>query len=470
MEEEIVVQERVLEEQQRELEEKILELIEGKKFGLLKELLSEANPVDLALIFEEVSEKDISVIFRILPKELAAEVFVEMETDRQQLLIEAFSDKELREVIDELFMDDTVDIIEEMPATVAKRILKQTDAATRRTINQILAYPEDSAGSIMTTEYIDLKKDMTVDDAFDRIRKIGFDTETIYTCYVTDRSRRLLGIVSIKDLLLNQKDCIIKDIMDENIIFVNTHDEQEYVANQFEKYGLLAIPVVDKENRLIGIVTVDDAIDVIQEEATEDIEKMAAILPSEKTYLKTGVFETVRARIPWLLFLMISATFTGAIISSFESKLTAFSALIAFIPMLMGTGGNSGSQSSVTVIRALSLGDIEFRDILKVIWKELRVSVLCGLILGAVNFIKLYVVDYLWLDSFDDSAHISEMLTICLTLVFVVISAKLVGCILPILAKRIGFDPAVMASPLVTTIIDALSLIIYFAIAGALIL
>ncbi|MBP3706681.1 MAG: magnesium transporter [Clostridia bacterium] len=456
--------------EQKILEEKIFELIEGKKFGLLKELLSEMNPVDLAPIFEEVTEKDLPVIFRILPKELAAEVFVEMETDMQQLLIEAFSDRELREVIDELFMDDTVDIIEEMPASVTKRILKQTDAATRRMINQLLAYPEDSAGSIMTTEYIDLKKDMTVDDAFDRIRKIGFDTETIYACYVTDRSRRLLGIVSIKDLLLNAKECVIRDIMEENIIYVNTHDEQEYVANQFEKYDLLALPVVDKENRLIGIVTVDDAIDVMQEEATEDIEKMAAILPSEKTYLKTGVFETFKARIPWLLFLMISATFTGAIISTFESQLTSFAALIAFIPMLMGTGGNSGSQSSVTVIRALSLGDIEFKDILRVIWKELRVSVLCGLVLGIVNFIKLYLIDYMWLNNFDKNVFISEMFTVCLTLVLVVIAAKLVGCVLPILAKSMGLDPAVMASPLVTTIIDALSLVIYFVIAGILVI
>ena len=456
--------------EEKMLEERILGLIEGKKFGLLKEMLSEINPVDLALIFAEVTEKDLPVIFRILPKELAAEVFVEMDSDMQQLLIEAFSDKELREVMDELFMDDTVDIIEEMPASVAKRILKQTDAATRRMINQLLAYPEDSAGSIMTTEYIDLKKDMTVDDAFDRIRKIGFDTETIYACYVTDRSRHLLGIVSVKDLLLNPKECVIKDIMDENIIYVNTHDEQEYVANQFEKYDLLALPVVDKENRLIGIITVDDAIDVMQEEATEDIEKMAAILPSEKTYLKTGVFETFKARIPWLLFLMISATFTGAIISTFEAQLISFAALIAFIPMLMGTGGNSGSQSSVTVIRALSLGDIEFKDILKVIWKELRVSVICGVVLGVVNFIKLYLVDYLWLNNFDKGVLIPEMLTVCLTLVLVVIAAKLVGCVLPILAKKLGFDPAVMASPLVTTIIDTLSLAIYFAIAGALIL
>ncbi|MBQ8203318.1 MAG: magnesium transporter [Clostridia bacterium] len=443
-------------------------MIEGKKFGLLKETLSQMNPADLAPIFEEIEEKEIPVIFRILPKELAAEVFVEMDSDMQQFLIEAFSDKELREVMDELFMDDTVDIIEEMPANVAKRILKQTSVTTRKMINQLLAYPDDSAGSIMTTEYIDLEKHMTVDEAFDRIRKIGFESESIYTCYVTDRRRKLLGIVSVKDLLLNPKDCIIDDIMDENIIFANTLDDKEDVATQFEKYDLLAIPVVDKENRLVGIVTVDDAIDVIQEEASEDIEKMAAILPSEKTYLKTGVFETFKARIPWLLFLMISATFTGAIISSFESKLTACLALIAFIPMLMGTGGNSGSQSSVTVIRALSLGDIDFPDIFKVVWKELRVSVVCGVVLGIVNFIKLYLVDFLWLKTFDPGIELFEIITVCVTLVLVVIVAKLVGAILPIVAKKIGFDPAVMASPLVTTILDAVSLIIYFSIAASL--
>ncbi|MBQ8648816.1 MAG: magnesium transporter [Clostridia bacterium] len=448
------------------LEEQIYELIEKRQFSKLRSLLEDMNAADIAELFEEVSDKDVTVIFRILPKELAAEVFVEMDSDRQQLLIEAFSDKELREVMDELFMDDTVDIIDEMPATVAKRILKQTDAATRKMINQLLAYPDDSAGSIMTTEYIDLKKDMTVEDAFDRIRKIGTDSEQIYTCYVTDRSRHLLGIVSVKDLLLNSKDCVLKEIMDDNIIFANTLDDKEDVAGMFEKYDILALPVVDKENRLVGIVTVDDAIDVMQEEASEDIEKMAAILPSEKTYLKTGVFETFKARIPWLLFLMISATFTGAIISSFEDKLTKYAALIAFIPMLMGTGGNSGSQSSVTVIRALSLGDIEFKDIWRVIWKELRVSLVCGVILGVVNFIKLYLVDYLLLHSFDSAVVVAEMLTVCLTLVFVVIVAKLVGSILPILAKKIGFDPAVMASPLVTTILDAVSLIIYFGIAA----
>ena len=450
--------------------EEILELIEGKKYARLRELLSDMNPADIAQILEEVPEKELPVIFRILPKELASEAFVEMDSEMQQLLIEAFSDTELREVMDELFMDDTVDIIDEMPATVAKRILRQTDAKTRKMINQLLAYPDDSAGSIMTTEYVDLNKNMTVDEAFDRIREVGLDTETIYTCYVIDRSRRLLGIVTVKDLLLNPKTSILSDIMDENIIFANTLDDKEAVAGQFEKYNLMALPVVDKENRLVGIVTVDDAIDVIQEEATEDIEKMAAILPSDKTYFRTGVFATFKSRIPWLMLLMISATFTGAIISTFEAKLAQCIALVAFIPMLMGTGGNAGSQTSVSVIRALSLGDIEYKDILKVIWKELRVSVIVGIVLGIVNFIKLYLVDYLWLHTFDTGTEIVEMTTICLTLICVIIVAKMLGAALPIIAKKMGLDPAVMASPLVTTILDAVSLLIYFGIAAVLVL
>ena len=451
------------------MEEKILELIGDKKYGQLREMLSEMNPADIAVCFEEISDREKPVVFRILPKELAAEVFVEMDSDMQLLLITAFSDTELREVMDELFMDDTVDIIDEMPASVAKRILKQTDAKTRSLINQLLAYPDDSAGSIMTTEYIDLKKDMTVAEAFSRIRKIGLDTEGIYTGYVIDSGRHLQGIISVRELLLSPLDKNIGEIMDENVIFANTLDDKEIVAGMFDKYDILALPVVDKENRLVGIVTVDDAIDVLQEEASEDIEKMAAILPSEKTYLRTGVFETFRARIPWLLFLMISATVTGAIISVYEKKLTLFPALIAFIPMLMGTGGNSGSQSSVTVIRALSLGDVEFKDIFRVIWKELRVSVVCGAVLCVVNLLKLYLVDYLLLKSFDDGQELSEMLTVCVTLFFTVIVAKMVGCILPIVAKRLKFDPAVMASPLVTTILDAVSLFIYFAVAGAMI-
>ena len=436
--------------------EEIFELIEGKKYARLRELLSDMNPADIAQILEEVPEKELPVIFRILPKELAAEVFVEMDSEMQQLLIEAFSDTELREVMDELFMDDTVDIIDEMPATVAKRILRQTDAKTRKMINQLLAYPDDSAGSIMTTEYVDLKKTMTVDEAFDHIREVGLDTETIYTCYVIDRGRHLLGIVTVKDLLLNPKTCVLSDIMDENIIFANTLDDKEEVAGQFEKYDLMALPVVDKENRLVGIVTVDDAIDVIQEEATEDIEKMAAILPSDKTYFRTGVFATFKSRIPWLMLLMISATFTGAIISSFEEKLTVFPALIAFIPMLMDTGGNSGSQSSVTIIRGISLGDIEFRDIFRVIWKEVRVALCCSIALAAVNFFKLWLVDYLILHTFDPGKQIPEIMVVCITLFFTVIVAKFIGCVLPILAKKIGFDPAVMASPFITTLVDAI--------------
>ena len=452
------------------MEKQILSLIEEKKYTRLRECLEELNPADIALILEEAELKDLPVVFRILPKELAAEVFVEMDRELQQHLIESFSNTELKDVFDELFMDDMVEIIEEMPAIVAKRILKQTDSKTRKMINQLLAYPDDSAGSIMTTEYVDLKKNMTVDEAFDHIREIGLDTETIYTCYVIDRGRHLLGIVTVKDLLLNPKTCILSNIMDENIISANTLDDKEEVAGQFEKYDLMALPVVDKENRLVGIITVDDAIDVMQEEASEDIEKMAAILPSEKSYLKTGVFVTFKSRIPWLLFLMISATVTGTIISSFESRLSGWIGLIAFIPMLMGTGGNSGSQASVTIIRALSLGDIEFKDIWRVIWKEFRVSVICGVVLGVVNFVKLYLVDYLLIGSFDEGVHITEMLTVTLTLVLVVIIAKLVGCTLPIIAKKLGSDPAVMASPLVTTILDAVSLLIYFSIATILLI
>ena len=453
-----------------ELEEQIFDLIDKRRFVQLKSVLSEMQPADIAEIFDEAKDKDIPVLFRILPKELAAEVFVEFDTDRQELLLNAFSDSELREVLDELFVDDAADIVDEMPATVAKRILKNTDANTRRMINQLLAYPDDSAGSIMTTEYIDLKRTMTVDEAFDKIRQVGLNTETIYTCYVIGSRRKLFGTISLRDLLLSGKDEIVGDLMDENVVYANTLDDKEEVAAMFDRYDMLALPVVDKEHRLVGIITVDDAIDVIQEEASEDIEKMAAILPSEKTYLKTGVFETFKSRIPWLLLLMISATFTGAIISSFEAKLAQCIALVAFIPMLMGTGGNSGSQTSVSVIRALSLGDIEFKDILRVIWKELRVAVIVGVVLGAINFIKLYFVDYLWLKTLDSGFALAEMATICITLILVIIVAKLLGAVLPIVAKKIGFDPAVMASPLVTTILDAVSLLIYFGIAAILVL
>lgn len=447
------------------LQEELISLIESKKFQQLKQILSEINPADIALFLEELEEKDLPVVFRILPKELAAEVFVEMQSDSQEFLISKFNDKELKSMLDELFMDDAVDIIEEMPASVATRILSQADAATRKVINQLLAYPDDSAGSIMTTEYIDLKKSMSVADAFERIRKRGVDSEMIYTCYVTDARRHLLGIVSVKDLLLNDTGATISDIMEENVIYANTHDNKEDVAALFEKYDFMALPVVDNENRLIGIVTVDDAIDVIQEAATEDIEKMAAISPTDKPYLKTGVFSTFKSRIFWLLILMISATFTGAIISSFEEKLTFVPALIAFIPMLMNTAGNGGSQSSVTVIRALSLGDVEFSDIFRVIWKELRVALICSTALSVVNFIKMYLIDYLIFHNFDPNRQIQEILVVSITLFIAIIVAKVVGSVLPIIAKKLGADPAVMASPFITTIVDAVSLIVYFNVA-----
>ena len=447
------------------MEKEILELIEKRDFSRLRRFLSDINPADIAYYFNEISTKDLPWVFRILPKETASEVFVLMESDMQQLLIEAFSDKELKEVMDELFLDDAVDIIDEMPASVAKRIIKQADADTRKQINQLLAYPDDSAGSIMTTEYVDLKKDMTVEEAFKRIRSKGLDSETIYTCYVIDGSRRLEGIVTVKDLLLSHANSTLDEIMETSIIFAYTHDDREDVAEKFSRYDFFALPVVDRENRLVGIVTVDDAIDVIMEEATEDIEKMAAISPSEKSYFKTGIFTTFKARIPWLLLLMISATFTGAIISSFESKLTAVPALIAFIPMLMDTAGNCGSQSSVTIIRSISLGDIEFKDIFRVIWKELRVAFLCSIVLVSVNFLKLMVVDYWILGNFSTEKQITQIWVVCLTQFFTVIIAKAVGCILPIIAKKIGFDPAVMASPFITTIVDAIALAIYFTTA-----
>ncbi len=448
------------------MEAQILELITEKKYSKLRSILCETNPADIAQILEEsTSTEQLPVVFRILPKELAAETFVEMDSDLQEHLISTFSDAELKAVFDELFMDDTVDIIDEMPANVAKRILKHTDPQTRKLINQILAYPDDSAGSIMTTEFIDLRKSMTVEEAFERIRKIGLDTETIYTCYVTDNNRHLLGLVTVKDLLLSEKDSLIGDLMDENVIFAVTIDDREEVVKLFDRYNLMALPIVDKENRLIGIVTVDDAIDVIQEEVTEDIEKMAAITPTDKSYFKTSVFSIFKARIPWLMLLMLSATFTGAIISSFEARLTVVPALIAFIPMLMGTAGNSGSQSSVTVIRSISLGDIEFGDILRVLWKEIRVSVICSITLSIVNFAKMWLVDYLLLKNFDSGKELLEITVVCISLGLTIIVAKIVGAVLPIFAKKIGWDPAVMASPFITTIVDAISLVIYFGVA-----
>lgn len=445
-----------MEERELELEEKIERLLEEKKYQELKDIILTMNAADISCVFEEIPESKIPLLFRLLPKVLAAEVFVEMEADAQELLIRGFSDNELREVLDELYLDDTVDIVEEMPANVVKRILLNSDSETRNMINEILKYPDDSAGSIMTIEYVSLRMHMTVEEAIKRIRRTGVDKETIYTCYVTDESRFLHGAISIKTLLLADEEDNIKDLMDTNFISVHTLEDKEDVANKFNKYDLLAIPVVDDENRLVGIVTFDDAIDVMQDEATEDIKKMAAIIPSDKSYFKTNVFETWKARIPWLLLLMVSATFTGWIITSFESALGALPILTAYIPMLMDTGGNSGGQSSVTIIRALSLEEVVYRDTLKVIWKEIRVAVLCGLTLGICNFVKLMIFDGLQLEVAG---------VVCATLVITVFIAKFIGCTLPILAKRIGFDPAVMASPFITTIVDAISLLVYFRIA-----
>ena len=439
-----------------ELDERILNLLEEKNYPEIKDILCNMNPADIASLFEDLNIAKIPLLFRLLPKVLAAETFVEMEPNAQALLIRGFSDNELKEVLDELYLDDAVDIVEEMPANVVKRILSNTDPDTRKMINEILKYPDDSAGSIMTIEYVSLRPAMTVEEAIKRIRRTGVDKETIYTCYVTDDNRVLQGMVSIKDLLLAEETSLIKDIMDVNCISAHTLEDKEQVANKFNKYNFLAIPVVDDENRLVGIVTFDDAIDVMQDEATEDIKKMAAIIPSDKSYFRTGVFDTWKARIPWLLLLMISATFTGMIITSFEDALAAQAVLTAFIPMIMDTGGNSGGQASVTIIRALSLNEVEFSDIFRVIWKEFRVALACGMTLAGCNFVKLLVFDRLETD---------VALVICVTLVMTVVIAKFIGCTLPILAKKIGFDPAVMASPFITTIVDAVSLLIYFRIA-----
>ena len=446
--------------------ETIQTLLDNKRYSTLRDILNTMNPVDIAAVFEDLQSEKTALLFRLLPKETAAETFVEMDEETQQLLIHGFSDTELKEVIDELYVDDAVDLIEEMPANVVKRILRQADPQTRKEINEILKYPEDSAGSIMTTECVILRPKMTAEEAIKRIRRTGIDKETIYTCYVSDTHSTLIGIVTIKTLLLSDDDEVIENIMETNVISVNTLDDQEEVAQMFNKYNFLALPVVDKENRLVGIVTVDDAIDVMEEEATEDIQKMAAITPTtDKPYDRIGVFETYLARIPWLLILMISATFTGMIITGFEDALAGSLVLSAFIPMLMDTGGNSGSQASVTVIRALSLDEIEFKDIFKVIFKEARVSILCGVTLAAANFAKIMLFDRLVLGNTGITVQVA--LVVCLTMIVTIFIAKLVGCTLPMIAAKIGFDPAVMASPFITTIVDAISLVVYFQIAQA---
>lgn len=444
------------------LTETIRVLLEEKKYNTLRDILVTMKPFDIAAVFEELQDEKMAILFRILPKELAAETFVEMDDDTQEFLIHGFSDSELKEVVDELFVDDAVDLIEEMPANVVKRILRQADKDMRKQINELLKYPEDSAGSIMTTEFIVLRSEMTAEMAIKRIRRTGVDKETIYTCYVTDDNNKLIGITTVKDLLLSEDDEFVRDMMEENVIAVNTLDDQEQVAQMFSNYNFLALPVVDNENRLVGIVTIDDAIDVIQEEATEDIEKMAAVLPSDKPYMKTSVWGIYKKRIPWLLVLMLSATFTSAIISSFDAMLASVIILSSFIPMITGSGGNAGSQASVSVIRALSLGEVEFKDLFVILWKEIRVSLLCGVTLATANFIKLMVFD---LNGHDNAFVIA--LVVSLTLVGTIMMSKIVGSSLPLLASKIGFDPAVMANPLISTVCDSLSLLIYFAVASS---
>ena len=444
--------------------ELLLELAEQKQFRRLKELLSEMNEVDIAEFMDEVEPELLIVIFRLLPKDLAADVFTYLEdSEDQEKLIGALSDQELRSILDELYVDDAVDIIEDMPANVVSRILRNTDAATRSQINQLLKYPSDSAGSIMTTEFVYLHPDATVEESFARIRQVGMDKETVYTCYVT-RRRKLEGVVTVRRMLLSPYETRIGDIMETNLLSVKTHEDKEDVAQLFSKYDLYALPVVDNDDRLVGIITVDDAMDVIEEETTEDFEKMAAILPSDKPYLKTGVIETWKSRIPWLMMLMLSATFTGIILTKFENALAACVVLTSFIPMLTGTGGNSGSQSSVAVIRAMSLDEIELSDVFAVVWKEVRVAVLCGVCLAIANFGKMMLVDRFLMGNPEVTPAVA--LTVCLALVGTVLCAKVVGCVLPMAAEKVGIDPAVMASPFITTVVDALSLLIYFELAS----
>jgi len=445
----------------RELTGEIEDLLEEKDYRKLRNIMNDLEPADAAEILDSVDEDSIPLLFRILPKEFAAECFVEMDSDHQEMLISAFSDNELVSVIDNLFVDDTVDILEEMPANVVKRVLHHADPEKRKILNQILAYPKDSAGAAMTTEFVELKADMTADEVFKRIKRTGLDKETIYTCYVTDDRRKLIGVVTVKDFLTAQnEEATVGELMETQIISVSTTEDEATAAMMLSKYGFLALPVVDNENRLVGILTYDDAMEIIESEDTEDMEIMAGITPTDKPYLRIGVFETWWARIPWLLILMFSATFTSKILQHFEDALAAETALIAFIPMLMGTGGNAGGQVSVTIIRGLSLGEIYMRDILRVLWKELRVAVLCGVTLAVMNFGKMLLVD-------DVTVTIAAIVSV--TVVIAVVIAKLVGGILPILVKRIGLDPAVMASPFITTIVDALTTLIYFKIAAMII-
>ncbi len=436
--------------------EELNELIETKQYTRLRQELAEMNDADIAAFLEHMDDEQMLKIFRILPKSMAADVFSYLEIEHQSSIITSLSEKDAANIIDNLMADDATDLIEEMPANVVKKLLANASPETRRDINHLLRYPEDSAGSVMTVEYVDLNEDLTVKQAIERIRSIGIDSETINICYVLDKTRKLKGTVALRYLLLSKDDDIIGEIMHENVVSIHTLMDQEEVARTFQKYDFTSMPVVDNEERLVGIITVDDVVDIMEEEATEDMEKMAAIVPSDKPYMRTSVFEIWGKRMPWLLLLMISATFTGSIISGFEDALGTMPVLVAYIPMLMDTGGNAGGQASVTVIRGLSLNEIGFSDVLKVVWKEFRVAVLCGLSLAAANFIKLLVFD---------RVSVMVALVVCTTLLSAVLMAKLVGCTLPMLAKKLGFDPAVMASPFITTIVDALSLLVYFAIA-----
>ena len=447
-----------------EMKEKIQDLLEQRTFLELKNYLLEQNPVDIAECFDDLDEKEVSLCFRLLEKELATEVFVNMDSDRQKSLINGLSDARLKEILEEICPDDAADLVGEMPAAVVSRILKHTDKETRDAINVILRYPKNSVGSIMTTEYVSLRRDMTVGEAIAKIRRVGVDKETVYTCYVSEK-RKLVGVISVKNLLTANDDEIIENLMTTECISVLTTDDREEAVEKIGKYGFLAIPVLDKEERIVGIVTVDDAMDVMETEASEDIAQMAAILPSEKPYLKTGAVRLWLSRIPWLLLLMLSATLTSKIISSYETALAACAVLTAFIPMIMGTGGNAGGQASVTIIRGLSLDEIRLKDAFWVIWKELRVSLLCGLTLAPFAFLKVMYLDGLYAEP--DGVRIS--LIVSATLFLVVIVAKLVGCILPLLVKVIRLDPAVVANPFITTVVDALALVVYFALASRLI-
>lgn len=438
------------------VEKALLKLLEEKKYATLRDILATMNPMDVAGLFDGLDEKQIPLMFRLLPKEQAAETFVEMEPEAKELLIRGFSDNELKEVLDELYVDDAADIVEEMPANVVQRILKHADPEMRSSINQILRYPEDSAGSIMTTEYVSLRPHMTVEEAILRIRRQGVDKETIYTCYVTEKDRTLIGLVTVKDLLLAADDeTKIEDIMEMNLISVTTQTDQEEVAATLSKYNFIALPVVDGENRMVGIVTFDDAMDVMQDAATEDMEIMAAMTPSEKTYLKSTPFDLFKHRIPWLMLLMVSATFTGMIITSFEDALSLLPVLTAFIPMLMDTGGNCGSQSSTLIIRGLALDEIKFKDIFRVIFKEFRIALLVGIGLAIANGIRIFIM----------YKDLKMAIVIALSLSLIVIIAKIIGCTLPLFAKKLHMDPAIMASPLITTVVDTCSIMIYFSIA-----